>query len=335
MASIRIVRGSDYRQAQALATGRDCPERIEWTLTPERVLALPEDVRALVVRDGEVRGLDWYPSAVPADLETDAMAEAVAAAIRTVAADQAAKRAADEAGRTEREAAYAAEIEAARAAGAGALVRWLAGDEAATCPFSSYGGTRDEEMLRESCSRAAREAVTREGTRRRAAAKQREEAAAAARLVRLAALAAEHGDDSARERIAAGPAPLGLLPEEEALEIVRAARLPVSDVLREHKQMIGSDVCDAGEDEDGDAGPCGSVSFRSLPLAEVTAEEWARIKAVRAALAAAGLPAGEAKRHRGQCGGDCSAEEGTLERLGIVVEIDLGDGLVINREYAV
>lgn len=167
--------------------------------------------------------------------------------------------------------------------------------------------------------------------------KEKEKAAVHARLVRLAKVAFADGDDTVRGRLAlVGTTPLGLLPEDEALEVVTDTRLPSeSDGLTLH-EYVQLDDDDAPHRED-DAGPAcagSSISFRVETPEEaggIEAPEWEVITAIRKALTAAGLPEGEIQVHIAECSARrCPAG---ARRIGVLVKLDLGDGLVIEREY--
>lgn len=158
-------------------------------------------------------------------------------------------------------------------------------------------------------------------------------ARAARRLRSLAEVVREIGPVHAIDRIYAGARPLGLLPEEEALEIARAGLLPLDklqafipiaeDEVREHC------LCDS----DGFAG---SVSYRVLTAEEaggLTRAEWSAVKATRVRLGELGLPAGEIQVHVGEC--DCPSCPGKpVRKVGILVEVVVGD-VTVSREYGI
>lgn len=175
--------------------------------------------------------------------------------------------------------------------------------------------------------------------------KRRAAAVEIARLDHLAVLAARMGGKSVRQRLAEPGGPLGLLPEDEALAIVRAATLPVGGGLWLYQKLVAADVRESCcceyegcEDDDcdgyGDREWRGSVSFlvsSPVDVGGLTADEWKVIQSIREALVVADLPVGEIQVHRGQCDRwDCP--DWPVRRVGVRVKINL-DGIVVSREY--
>ena len=175
--------------------------------------------------------------------------------------------------------------------------------------------------------------------RRRSAERDRREAAAEqARLARLAELVG--GLPEAAERIAAGPGPLGLLPEAEALEMVREATLPVGDGLTEYRRIKAreirahceclSEYADGSADEYDGATLC--LSEAPGDIGGLTGEEWETVKQIRIALAAHDLGHGEIRLHRCECD-DERCPDWPVRQVGVLVEKDLRDGVEVRREY--
>jgi len=170
------------------------------------------------------------------------------------------------------------------------------------------------------------------------------------RILRLRTLVREISTDPAvLGRLNTGLCPdlsLGLLPEEEALEMVRAAKLPAvlgaSGAVGSFRLLTERDLFDdhGGGDsaavEAGCDGECAGeedADFTSRDPEELTGEEWRELQVIQAAIAAAGLPAGEVRLHVGTCA--CKDVGDVVRRVGVKVALDLGDGLVIRREYGV
>jgi len=177
----------------------------------------------------------------------------------------------------------------------------------------------------------ARELEKAEEEVRRLARAANERNSKAARIERLALLACALADENARTRLEMpGSTPLGLMPEDEALAIVTNANLPVGNVLHEYERLVASD---ATHDEDGDE--CGgTIGFRAVAAEDtdgIDAEELTVILAINSALAAARLPKGEIRVHTAEC--DAKRCPQGVRRIGVRVKLDLGDGLVIEREY--
>lgn len=163
-----------------------------------------------------------------------------------------------------------------------------------------------------------------------AAAKAATVAAEQKRLHRIAAVVLEHGTQSQRDRLAAGPGPLGLLPEEEAVRVATDCTVPVDAAkgLVELERLDQDDVAEACSESCSGCDP----SYLAEEPEAIKAEEWAVVTGIRAALAAAGLPEGTIRRHKGQCD-DPSCPSWPVSRIGVIVTVDLGDGLKVSREY--
>lgn len=161
------------------------------------------------------------------------------------------------------------------------------------------------------------------------------------RLERLAALARKYGDENAIARLDAedGEEPLGLLPEDEAMEIVAEAMLPkmLGDTVvdYQHVKLTKDDTLDAcaeaGCKRDGDCKA--SWTVESCPAIDgVTSGEWTALVAIREALTARSLPLGTLRLHFGSC--ECrDVPKDAARQIGVLVELDLGDGIEIEREY--
>ena len=71
----------------------------------------------------------------------------------------------------------------------------------------------------------------------------------------------------------------------------------------------------------------------------LSAEEFATVETIAARIVAAGLPSGEVRVHVGECGSTRCPRHGEYEgvararRVGVRVSLDLGDGIVVEREY--
>jgi len=186
--------------------------------------------------------------------------------------------------------------------------------------------------------RATEERVAAAGAARDAAARR-----SAARLRRLVGIVREHGSEADRGRLDAGPGPLGMMPEAEAMDLARDVRLPLQGRYAAATPGVDFDLHLAPYallDSDDLRTECDESCHEPDPsyLTEapeaLTAEEWEAVQSTRVALKAAGLPEGTLRRHKGQCDRrNCPAWP--VSRLGILVELDLGDGLVVKREYAV
>jgi hypothetical protein len=152
-----------------------------------------------------------------------------------------------------------------------------------------------------------------------------------ARLLRLRAIVLDIGPDHARERIGADPGyPLGCLPEDEAVQFVRDHVLPVTDACPAYADLTEADIRAHCDDNCRSCDP--SYETVTLQEATLTAADWTDVKAIQAAMAAYAVPDGKVRVHRGQCDRrDCPAWPVT--RVGIRVAVDLGDGLVVQREY--
>lgn len=169
--------------------------------------------------------------------------------------------------------------------------------------------------------------------RRDAEQARRQNVAKRARLSRLAELA--HGCLGVVERIDAGPGPLGLLPEAEAEAMVRDAALPVGEGLAEYRPLRSENVwkfCDCSTEYSEHAGEVSFLASSPEDAGGLTAAEWETAKGIRVALAAADLPAGEIRLHRGGCS-DTRCPAWPVRRVGVKVELNLGDGVVVEREY--
>ena len=101
-------------------------------------------------------------------------------------------------------------------------------------------------------------------------------------------------------------------------------------------------ICDNEEDYPPNNARCSGFSARALePTHEdaggLSAPEHAQVVAIRAALAAAGLPAGAIRVHVAHCvSGTCPRHgraTSVARRVGLRVALDLGDGLTVEREY--
>lgn len=179
-------------------------------------------------------------------------------------------------------------------------------------------------------------------TERRKAAQAAKMAAEEARQRRLAALVRECSTDPlVLGRLDAPEGAdyfLGLLPEDEAVEVVRAAKLPIPDTrvvdygVRKLTARDARAECALDESDESDDG-C-PVSFASAVPDSLTPSEWGEAATIRSALKAAGLPEGELRLHTGTCECRCAAAD-AARRVGVLVRLDLGDGLVLKREYAV
>lgn len=158
-----------------------------------------------------------------------------------------------------------------------------------------------------------------------------------ARLARLAELVREVSTDPlVLERVGAGRGPLGLLPEEEALELVLDAKLPVVEGVVDYseRKLTPSDAraeCEEAGDDDYEESRC-AVSYESTLPEALTPDEWREVRAIRAALKAAGLPEGQVRLHTGTCACQSAAKD-AARRIGVVVSLDLG-GVSVRREYA-
>lgn len=164
-------------------------------------------------------------------------------------------------------------------------------------------------------------------------------AQSAARLARLAEIVRAHGSESAQERLAAGPAPLGLLPLAEAEEIALDWALPATGPTPAYVPITASEVRRTCSDQCACAGEheCG-VTFEAAVAEEIDAATWSRVVAMRAALAEAGIEESEIVCHRGQCGDrGCAPDqgEGVVTRYSVRATRDLGAGVVVERSYAV
>ena len=159
------------------------------------------------------------------------------------------------------------------------------------------------------------------------------------RVARLAAVVREvcAGSGSVLGRLDApeGTPPLGLLPEDEALELVRLAKLPqdlAAGTAGDYVKLTSEDVLGEPAVEAGCDGDCRSASFSSGSPDDLTAEEWVDLQTIRVCLKAAKLPAGEIRLHTGTC--QCRDVGDVVRRVGVKVQLDLG-GLVVEREYGV
>lgn len=158
----------------------------------------------------------------------------------------------------------------------------------------------------------------------------------ARRLVRIRYLVLEgSADQNAKERLVAGPGALGYLGEEEAIEVIRAARLPVSPELPPYRKIATTDVrahCECLDTYDDRYR--GDVRYRSRPAGEtgLTGSEWETVVSLRKRLFEAKLPPGEIRIHWGECD-DARCPHKPVRRVGIRVALDLGDGVVVEREY--
>lgn len=228
-----------------------------------------------------------------------------------------------------------------------AYVRGLATDVSLQHPTLAYPltGLTVPDELRERVTAAAK--VERE--RRQAEATER----ALAIPRRLAALLCELdlADERCRAPHADAEKPLGLWTEQEAREAVRDRILPrevgetTSGVVRARISWVGSDVPHLAECEGGEYCECGKASF-TAPVAEsLSADEY---RAVRRAVSAlrAGLPLvpggndlhteavwDHVYRHRGERAALDDAD--ALSELEVTVSVDLGDWVLVDREYLI
>jgi hypothetical protein len=175
------------------------------------------------------------------------------------------------------------------------------------------------------------------------------------RFKRMEALLREHYADvpDVIERLDAMPGVhLGLVPLEEAKDLIRDVVLPVFDGrvaapgLAAYEKLTKSDLKGGHEDCSCTNGsqheyyPCDCTEFghKSSFLVEdvedegITGEEWQRVKRTRALLLElAGVPeeATEIKLHAGTC----DRCDSTARRVGLLVDMDVGDGVSVQREY--
>ncbi len=224
---------------------------------------------------------------------------------------------------------------------AAVLEEWAAAHEARVQARIQETLVSEEPALRDLATRLVAEKAAKEAEKAAAEAKRKEEAAKpgkeALRLARLASLV--RGFPALRERIAAGPGPLGLVPEGEAMRALEDASLHVSDKLCPYVPLTRADIdipYDVEVDDDGDPidpedGRAFPVRFSSEVAATLDSATWERVKVLRAELAKFSLPSGEIREHKATCG---HTDVDTVYRHGLLVSLDLGDGLVLRREYA-
>lgn len=156
-----------------------------------------------------------------------------------------------------------------------------------------------------------------EARRRYETRKSEEAAREAAKAEQVAAWVAEFGDANQKERFAAG-----VFPRSEAVDALKTAAFAALDARFAPFQRIKSgDVeCDCNYTCD--------LKCETLPTSGVTAEQWERIKAIKAVVPDA--LAVEVRAHiceRTEC-------ENSVRRLGAYVKLQIG-AFIFNREYAV
>lgn len=342
------IKLSSAGQVAALRAGLPAQAEQSFPIPAERIGAALDTGHVTIARDGSV-ALQWPDPLVYGDPSTaldappdDPLNAAIAAWARRDAhqaeveaaeTDRRRKCAAEEAervrARQEQAARWAALPLADRASAGGIL--YIYEEHGGPANLSAFAADAWREAEAEYARLAGEKAAD-------------EVDAADRRLARLAQLAALHGDNSVRDRIAAGPAPLGFLPKAEAEQIVLDTMLPpqIGDV-QEYTKITNKDVrafCACGRDypdEDGNSYD-GSVSFRVVDPADggISAEDWGTAETLRAALSAhftaSTFVFSPTRLHVGECDGeDCPAR--AVTRVGIRVTADLGDGLVLSREY--
>lgn len=253
---------------------------------------------------------------------TSPTVEQVAEAIRAQRREQAAKRAAWDAAA----AAFMADPEArADYVGLGyhATVGFQAEGFKDRLDHDNAGPVFAEANRREKIDRDAREAARKAEQQREWA--EREAKAAAEAAEREAKLAgarawnepflAGHGDDSQRERFAAG-----LLPDDETVDLVREVVFRALEEFPLYVPMRPGDVCECNPDY-GD-GPC-NVEFSSLKATEATAEEWERLRAMKVACEGDHYLDGAQVELRTHTGESQSCEH-TVIRTAIAVRVQAG-----------
>ena len=160
----------------------------------------------------------------------------------------------------------------------------------------------------------------------------------ATRLIWMAEWINKNGTDEQRDRISIGKAPLGALPQVEAIELLTAYVLPDLPLY----QKLGYSDLVVTENEDGDV-PESTCDYRHKPVYDVTEVHtfstslWNGLHPVLTAIRQIKNPNGEnvtwlVRLHTVTCEvGDCTAR-GT--RQGIQVTIDWC-GWLLKREYAI
>jgi hypothetical protein len=214
-----------------------------------------------------------------------------------------------------------AQARAKAAALAAQAERWLAGEDV---PLATYG-----------LEPSLRDRVEAEQARRKALATAASAASRAKLVARLEALVRETGNAGAIERLDADrDTTLGLLPESEALEIVTDARLPLAPGLDAYRRLTVADAHQqCGYYYDSHAG-FEQQAFESAADLNVSASTWERAKRVRAALVAYGVTEpGTIREHTATCTDRSHDGESRASRAGLLVVLDLGDGVEIRREY--
>lgn len=169
----------------------------------------------------------------------------------------------------------------------------------------------------------------------------------ASRPARLAALYRQVPTGSQDPRLASCTEqyPLGCIPVDEVITALRDHYLPV-DVCPPYQKLTRKDAptCRFASDdyeEFDEPPPPPDPSYGSDLVAlheiDLTVEEYSAIEVARQRLDAQGLDGQGAalKQHRAVCGCKNSRCDATRCRYGLVVTRDLGDGVVVTREYGV
>jgi len=356
--TIYAIVSTTARQAEIARTGCDPGTVIELDLSS----ATPDEraeLAAAMVREDDHRVSGYHIQAgalaLKAYLASDTTPAAILAGVRLERAEQTASEArealATEARAAEREArvAEAEQVRAANSASVRAVLddlvsRVTAAEEAGSATqlaLDTPAGTvrltldyRHAERPRldkatdaDVLALAARlEAVRDRAEAARVAAEAQQ--AAAARAARAAARGAwlrDHASAEQRERAEAG-----LLPESDVLaglEAIVWSRM-AAEVL--YERLTADDASHADPENDSDNEPCqGAVTFSSSAATEADAEEFARLKAIRA-LAPEGAMV-TLRTHEVVC--DAAGCPGANTRAGVRVEITTG-GRTFRREFS-
>ena len=269
---IMWIRSAAWRQAQALLRGESVPSTQCQEMTAADLLALPADLRAQFVRDGDVCDRGEFVSVAHAGQVACARFTADADVLTIAEIGEMVRRAMADATEQAKRAAATAAIEAAIAETyERELLAWIAGE--GSDPADRPGmSCRTKHEIRKKHSveidaRAAAEKAARDATLA---------AEDSARRSQLDAAVARLGTPSQRERWQAGVMPVG-----EAIGLITAEALAPLRAVAKIWYLV---VSDAGDYHVGECGCDREDTTHQRDIQTLTDDQWVWLQRARAAL---------------------------------------------------